>query len=101
MKNVLSTLALATVLVCAACTAAQVTQTATDVQTACAGATAAAGLASAQTSGGANNTVKSVTVYVNSVCGSADTVAAAAANPTTAAWLAGLTTTLQSLAKGS
>ena len=92
----------------AACTAADDTAITTAieaapaaVQTACQVATVAAQDAQTVTKGGANDTAKSISSYVATGCplanGAVTVAANVAADPTSAAWLAGLTTELQSL----
>ena len=83
--------------VLAACSSAQVQSSAAAVQTACTDAQAAAKTAQSQLAGGALNTANSVATYVTAACGTADAVAAVAANPTTAEWLGTLTGQLQAL----
>ena len=102
MKHLGYTIALATALTLASCTAAQM-QTAvkaapTVTQLACTAAQADLALTSAQAKGGAANTVANIGSYVNGGCPLAEgavTVAAnVAADPNGAAWVQGLSAAL-------
>ena len=106
IRRIISVLGLALGL--AACTAEQDAAITTvieaapaAVQTACQVATVAAQDAQTVTKGGANDTAKSISSYVAAGCplanGAVTVAANVAADPTSAAWLAGLTTELQSL----
>ena len=66
-------------------------------QAACTDATSVGAQAQAQAKGGALNTVNSIVGYVNSVCSSADKVAAAATNPSTVQWVGQLAGELQAI----
>lgn len=95
MRNIL--IAGAIVLSVAACTAQQIATSAQAVQFACADEAAAEAQTASQLKGGANTTLASYQKYAASVCGSADKIAAAAQDPSTAAWVAGITQNVKAL----
>jgi hypothetical protein len=90
-------LALIPFLVLAGCTAAQIQSGALAVQQECALADAQVTVAKTDLKGGALDTANGLAAYEASVCGSADKIATAAADPSTAQWVAGLTQQLKAL----
>jgi hypothetical protein len=89
------------VLLLGACSSAQVASTQTilaaipaDLAAACATAQKASGIASAVVKGGAANTVASISQYVTAGCSTGEAIATLAADPTSTAWLNGLTASL-------
>ncbi len=83
----------------AACTAAEIQTGATAVELACQDAAAAGSQAQAAAKGGALNTVNGIVAnYVTPACGTAEAIAAIAADPTTAEWLGSLSGQLTTLA---
>jgi len=85
----------------ASCSATQVASTQTalaaipaDLAAACATAQKASGIASATVKGGAANTVANITQYVTAGCATGEAIATLAADPTSTAWLNGMTATL-------
>jgi hypothetical protein len=87
------------VLALGACSATDIQMAGIAVAQACAGADIAVADAKADVKGGALNTANSLGDYEASVCGSADKIAAAAQDPSTAQWVSGITQKAQALVK--
>jgi len=97
---------LAAGLLLASCSTAQVQQAVTIAQEAAGAVTDAckdyalvAAAAQTQVKGGALNTANSLISYGNSVCATAQTIASAASNPGTAAWVGQITGMISAIAK--
>lgn len=106
MKLLGYTIALASLLVLGACSASQVAQTQSAlsasvgaVQAACKDAQAAGAVANMTARGGAVATVNTINAYVLAGCGTAQAVAALAADSSSVAWLGEQTGQLKAAAK--
>ena len=90
-------IAVATALFCAACSADQVQLAAQGVEIACAEAQAAQTDAAQRVKGGAAASVANVGAYINGACGSAGAIAKVAQDPSTVQWLNNMSTSLKAM----
>ncbi len=94
MKRFLLALPLVGALALSACTGAQIQQASLDVQMAC------ADYAAVRDQVGAQTDVSKVTVYGDPICQSATTIAKFSGDPSTAAYIGGLTQQVKALVGG-